>query len=59
MRALALAVLAPLLLAVAWPGEVGPIYVEGATVNDVLVVKILRLRPNRDLAVARIHTAPR
>ncbi|MBI4410208.1 MAG: acetamidase/formamidase family protein [Gemmatimonadetes bacterium] len=39
----------------AWPGEVGPIYVEGATTNDILVVKILRLRPNRDLAPARIN----
>ncbi|MBI4475358.1 MAG: acetamidase/formamidase family protein [Acidobacteria bacterium] len=31
-----------------WPGEVGPIYVEGATTDDTLVVKILRLRPNID-----------
>lgn len=29
-----------------WPGEAGPIYVEGATPNDTLVVKILKLRPN-------------
>jgi acetamidase/formamidase len=29
-----------------WPGEVGPIYIEGATPNDTLVVKILKLRPN-------------
>ncbi|MGB8951685.1 MAG: acetamidase/formamidase family protein [Candidatus Aminicenantales bacterium] len=29
-----------------WPGEVGPIYVEGATPNDTLVVKILKIRPN-------------
>lgn len=28
-----------------WPGEVGPIYVEGATPEDTLVVKVLRLRP--------------
>jgi len=39
----------------AWPGEVGPIYVEGATSKDQLVVKILRLRPNRDLAAARVN----
>ncbi|MBI4513939.1 MAG: acetamidase/formamidase family protein [Gemmatimonadetes bacterium] len=39
----------------AWPGEVGPIYVESATPNDILVVKILRLRPNRDLAPARMN----
>lgn len=29
-----------------WPGEVGPIYIEGATPEDTLVVKILKLRPN-------------
>ena len=29
-----------------WPGEVGPIYIEGATAEDTLVVKILKLRPN-------------
>jgi len=38
-----------------WPGEVGPLYIEGATPNDTLVVKILRLRPNRDHAVST-HT---
>jgi len=38
-----------------WPGEVGPFYIEGATTNDTLVVKILRLRPNRDHAVST-HT---
>ncbi len=35
-----------------WPGEVGPFYIEGATPNDTLVVKILRLRPNRDVAIS-------
>lgn len=39
----------------AWPGEVGPFYVEGATTNDTLVVKIVRLKPNRDHAVST-HT---
>ncbi len=29
-----------------WPGEVGPIYVEGATPADTLVVKIVKIRPN-------------
>jgi acetamidase/formamidase len=38
-----------------WPGEVGPFYIEGATTNDILVVKILRLRANRDHAVST-HT---
>ncbi len=35
-----------------WPGEVGPFYIEGATPDDTLVVKILRLRPNRDIAIS-------
>ena len=39
----------------AFPGEVGPIYVEGATPNDILVVRILRVRPNTDLAAARLY----
>lgn len=34
------------------PGEAGPFYIEGATPDDTLVVKILRLRPNRDHAVS-------
>lgn len=38
-----------------WPGGVGPFYIEGATPSDTLVVKILRLRPNRDHAVST-HT---
>lgn len=40
----------------AFPGEVGPIYVEGATTSDVLVVKIIRVRPNTDLAAAQIYS---
>jgi acetamidase/formamidase len=39
----------------AFPGEVGPFYVEGATTNDVLVVKILRIRPNHPIAAAQIY----
>jgi acetamidase/formamidase len=38
-----------------WPGEVGPFLIEGATTNDVLVVRILRLRPNRDTAVSNLN----
>ncbi len=38
-----------------WPGEVGPFHIEGATPRDTLVVKILRLRPNRDTAVSAIN----
>jgi amidase len=40
----------------AFPGEVGPFYVEGATTNDILVVEILRVQPNRDLAAAQIYS---
>ena len=39
----------------AWPGEVGPFFIEGATPDDTLVVKIVRLRTNRDHAVST-HT---
>ena len=39
----------------AWPGEVGPFYIEGATPNDTLVVKILKVRPNRDTAVSAVN----
>ncbi|MFC2160470.1 acetamidase/formamidase family protein [Acidobacteriota bacterium] len=31
-----------------WPGEVGPIYIEGATSEDTLVIKIMKIRPNID-----------
>jgi acetamidase/formamidase len=34
-----------------WPGEVGPIALEGARPGDTLVVEILKVRPNRDTAV--------
>lgn len=37
-----------------WPGEVGPFFIEGLTTDDTLVVKIVRLRPNRDTAVSAI-----
>lgn len=37
-----------------WPGEVGPFYIEGATPSDTLVVRILKLTPNRDVAVSNI-----
>jgi len=38
-----------------WPGEVGPFYIEGATPNDTLVVKLLKVRPNRDTAVSAVN----
>jgi len=40
----------------AFPGEVGPIYVEGATTKDILVVRIHRIRPNHDIAAAQIYS---
>jgi amidase len=38
-----------------WPGEVGPFWIEGATPDDTLVVRILKLRPNRDTAVSQVN----
>jgi acetamidase/formamidase len=35
-----------------WPGEVGPIRIDGAEPGDTLVVEILKVRPNRDTAVS-------
>ncbi len=40
----------------AFPGEVGPIYIEGATTNDILVIKIHRVRPNHDIAASQIYS---
>lgn len=39
----------------AFPGEVGPFYVEGATPNDMLAVAIVRVRPNHRLAAAQLY----
>ncbi len=39
----------------AFPGEVGPIYVEGATTEDILVVRIIEVRPNYEYAAANIR----
>ena len=41
----------------AWPGEVGPIYIEGATPKDQLVVKIIKVQPNREYGPAKIRPA--
>ncbi len=41
----------------AWPGEVGPFYIEGAAPDDTLVVRILSVRLNRDTAVSFIRPA--
>jgi amidase len=37
-----------------FPGEVGPFFVEGATTGDMLVVRILKVSPNYDLAAANV-----
>jgi amidase len=37
-----------------WPGEVGPFYIEGAAPGDTLVVRILKLTPNRDVAISNV-----
>lgn len=39
----------------AFPGEVGPFYVEGATTGDTLVVEIIEVKPNHDLAGVQIY----
>jgi acetamidase/formamidase len=41
----------------AWPGEVGPFYIEGAAPDDTLVVRILGVRLNRDTAVSFVRPA--
>ena len=40
----------------AFPGEVGPIYIEGATTKDMLKVEIVKVRPNHRLAASRIYS---
>src|SRR5687767_7830793 len=37
-----------------WPGEVGPFLIEGAEPGDTLLVRIVRLTPNRDVAVSNV-----
>ena len=38
----------------AFPGEVGPFLIEGATTNDILVVKVHKVEPNYDYAASNI-----
>ena len=40
----------------AFPGEVGPFFIEGATTNDMLAVKIIRVRPNHHLAATQLYS---
>lgn len=37
-----------------WPGEFGPFHIEGAAPGDTLVVRILKLTPNRDVAISNV-----
>jgi amidase len=37
-----------------WPGEVGPFFIEGAEPGDTLLVRIVRLTPNRDVAISSV-----
>jgi amidase len=37
-----------------WPGEVGPFFIEGAAPGDTLLVRILKLAPNRDVAISNV-----
>ncbi|HYC33034.1 MAG TPA: acetamidase/formamidase family protein, partial [Gemmatimonadales bacterium] len=40
----------------AFPGEVGPILVEGATTRDMLKVEVIRVRPNHHLAATQVYS---
>lgn len=40
----------------AFPGEVGPFYIEGATTNDMLKVEIIRVRPNAKYAASQVYS---
>jgi amidase len=40
----------------AFPGEVGPIFVEGATTKDMLKVDIIKVRPNHYLAASQVYS---
>ena len=40
----------------AFPGEVGPFFVEGATTSDMLKVQIIKVRPNTGLAAAQVYS---
>jgi acetamidase/formamidase len=40
----------------AFPGEVGPFYIEGATTGDMLKVEVIRVQPNHTLAGTQIYS---
>lgn len=37
-----------------WPGEVGPFFIEGAEPGDTLIVRVVKLTPNRDVAISNV-----
>ena len=37
-----------------FPGEVGPFYIEGATTEDTLVIRVIKVEPNHDLAASSL-----
>lgn len=39
----------------AFPGEVGPIFVEGATTGDMLKVEVIKVRPNHRYAASQLY----
>jgi acetamidase/formamidase len=39
----------------AFPGEVGPFFVEGATTGDMLKIEILKVRPNHSIAASKLY----
>jgi amidase len=39
----------------AFPGEVGPFFIEGATTKDVLKVEVIRIRPNHRIAASQLY----
>jgi acetamidase/formamidase len=39
-----------------FPGEVGPIYIEGATTRDMLKIQIVKVRPNHGLAASQVYS---
>ncbi len=39
-----------------FPGEVGPFYIDGATTEDTLVVRVIKVEPNHDLAVSGLYS---
>ena len=38
-----------------FPGEVGPFFIEGATTEDTLVVRVIEVRPNHHLAASQLY----